>query len=621
MKTKQSISNSKIFTVRLRPLSLAIMSTGLLLSSCASVGTSAQSGTQAELENISMFEESAAVDRLYTPYVKAGVSALQKGDYIKASGEFSHALKFDPKNADLHFLNALSYHMRAEAGDSGQYDMAKVGYELALSYDASNYQAAFQLGQINYGEQAYPEAQDAFAYALLYDSDNPTYLEALAVASYYAQDLETAVNAIDRARELDPQNSHILDTSILIESAAGNADGARMMFADYRESGAAVRPSRVNYLEKRISDWQEFHADSPMLLAQNSTSDVLGNADAAVTAPAASTSSSSTTTTSTSTSATPTARSNRMVMVDVVIIRSEEINTTNKGLNLLGGLSSTLSGSLYNLSDTRTEITGAAQTDREVRTIAPSFAIKADYSLNIFNDAYDHNEVLARPTLIAEDGLKSEFFSGASFHVELGGAAGSLGAVQEVPIGIKLDVTPRFVDDNTIQMNVSAAREFVEGRASQVGFNNFTQISKTLVNANVTMQFGDTLILSGLSERETDEQNSGVPILKDLPGIQYAFSNENTLDYTKSVVIMMTPRRPQYTNEEGTNEVDQGNLADLKANDEYFNPGSNMDAVFHNLGEYRFFREFRASDVTMEHWTTPSSIARMIDNSIRFLWY
>jgi len=624
---KTSVRNGQSNLLKIRPLSLAILSAGLLLSSCASVSESTQAAVQSEFNNLTVFNETEVVHRLYTPYVKAGVAALESGDYIRASKEFSHALKFDPTSADMHFLNALSYHLRAEAGDSSQFDMAKVGYELALSYDASNYQAAFQLGQINYSERAYPEAQDAFAYALLYDADNPKYLEALAVASYYAQDLETAVDAIDRAAQLDPENRHILATRILIESAIGNNEGARLMFADYRQSDSSGLGMRSNYVSQRIDDWQKFHQSNGILLAQNSTSDVLGNADAAITAPAnsispSSTSTSSTTTTSSTSTTTPQARSNRMVLVDVVIIRSEEINTTNKGLNLLGGLSSTLSGSLYNFSDTRTELSGAARTNREVRTISPSFSVSADYSLNIFTDAYDHNEVLARPTLIAEDGLKSEFFSGASFHVELGGAAGSLGAVQEVPVGIKLEVTPRFVDDNTIQMNVLAAREFIEGRSSQIGFNNFTQISKTQVNANVTMQFGDTLILSGLSERETDEQSSGVPLLKDLPGVQYMFSNENTLNYTKSVIIMMTPRRPQYTNEEGTAAAAaEGNLADLKKNNEYFNPGSNLDAVFHNLGEYRFFREFRASDVTMERWTSPRSIARMIGNSLKFIWY
>ena len=48
------------------------------------------------------------------------------------------------------------------------------------------------------------------------------------------------------------------------------------------------------------------------------------------------------------------------------------------------------------------------------------------YSLNIFNNAYDRNEVIARPTILVEDQKKSTFFSGGTLHIVIeGGVAGS----------------------------------------------------------------------------------------------------------------------------------------------------------------------------------------------------
>jgi tetratricopeptide (TPR) repeat protein len=603
------------------------LSTSLLLSGCL--------GAEGGMPQTSMFEEGAlseltedlASDRLNAPFVAAGLEALEDGDYILAAEEFSHALKFDPRSGDLHFLNALSYHLQAEAGDASQYEFAKVGYDLALRYDPSNYWAAYQLGQVSYSEQAYREAQDAFAYALLYKPENPSFLQALAVASYYAQDLETASNAINLAMDFAPDDPSVMETNILIQSAVGNGEDASTMLATYRQNIAGANPRQYQHLSRRVDDWGRFYENEApaFLLAQSSVDDVLGSADTQ-SGVSVNTNQSSTTSSSSSNSRTPRARSNRMVLVDVIIIRSEELNATSKGVNLLGGLSSTLSGSLFNFSNESTEITGSSRSTREVLSISPSFSISADYSLNIFNDSYDTNEVLARPTLIAEDGLKSEFFSGAVFHVELGGSAGSLGAVQEVPVGIKLDVTPRFVNDDEVQLNVTAARAFVEGRSSQIGFNNFAQISKTLVTANVTMLFGDTLILSGLSEKESEQQRSGVPLLQSIPGVQYLFSNENTLDSTKSVLILMTPRRPQYTTDDGTPiadpvTTDQANLTELQNSNANFQLEGVVDAVYYHLRDNKYFREFRSGDVRMETWNTPDRVEEMLQNSVRFLWY
>ena len=65
------------------------------------------------------------------------------------------------------------------------------------------------------------------------------------------------------------------------------------------------------------------------------------------------------------------------------------------------------------------------------------------------------------------------------------------------------------------------------------------------------MKFDDTLIISGLSEKETEKLNDGVPFLQDLPVLQHLFRHEDTLDFTKSVLILLTPRKPQYTHADG----------------------------------------------------------------------
>lgn len=566
-------------------------------------------------------------NKLSSPFVRLALEGLGDGDYLAAQKGFGRALKFEPTNSQLHFLNGLTYHLRAEAGDSSQREFAAIGYKLALQYDPANYWAAYQLGQLNFKDQKFSEAQDAFAYSLLYAPQNPSLLKALATASYYAQDLITASDAIIRAQHLAPNDAATLRLASMIMAAFGDHDAARRDLSTLRRVGTEADLQQISYVEQRIDDWQQFHRSGAVELAQD-TSDILGadNTSTGLAAPSDADDTSAAGASTTATNEIP-----KMAMVDVVIIRSEERRTTDKGVNLLSGLSATLGGTTAAFTGTRTANDPGTGNNTLVNTFtySPTLSVSATYSLNIFNDNNDHNEVIARPSLIALDGEKSEFFTGAVFHVQLTGAAGSEGTVTDVPVGIKLNVTPKFIDADTIRLNVDAARAFIESRSSQIGFSNFAQVTKTIVTANVALKFDETLIISGLSEKETEKLNDGVPFLQQIPGIQYLFSHEDTLDFTKSVLILMTPRKPSYTLADGSPKMEkqakpkkpQLSLDELRKNPNWMRPSSNIDAVFAHMRSFNFFREFRTGDVSMEHWDEPDTLIDQIKRAVTFIYY
>ena len=585
---------------------------------------------------------------LADPFIRAGLQALEDSNYDAAQAGFNRALKFDPTNSQLHFLNGLTYQLRAAAGDSSQIEYAAIGYRLALQYDSANYWAAYQLGHINFNDQRYREAQDAFAYALLFAPDDPVLLKALGTASYYAQDLATATGAIEKAEQAAPDDAGVMRLASLVQAAGGQFETARGYLDRYRSTSPDGAIQRASYLEARIDDWKRFYDRGGIQLAQ-SASDILGGGDTSPDASAPSgddssgdsddsTDSSGDATDSSGESAGSSGTADkkvpkRMVMVDMVIIRSEERRSTGKGVNLISGLSATLAGTTFSFTGTRTanDPGTGANTLVNAFTYAPTLAVSATYSLNIFNDNNDHNEVLARPSLVAMDGQQSEFFTGAVFHVQLTGAAGSEGTVTDVPIGIKLTVTPTFTDVDRVELSVSASRAFIESRSAQISFSNFAQTSKNNVSVNVSMRFGDTLVISGLSEKETEKLNDGVPFLQDIPVIQYLFSREDTLDFTKSVLILLTPREPRYTHADGSPKADRANPADaeakqpnldeLKGRPDWFKPAANLDAVFQHLKDRRLFKEFRSGDVKLETWEDEFGLGLRIERAVDFLYF
>ena len=255
----------------------AMMLVVLVLSACTAGEAQKQTSTLAG-SNLTGPLDGKQTTGLSDPFIRAGLQALEDGDYVAAQEGFNRALKFDPTNSQLHYLNGLTYHLRAAAGDTSQKEYAAIGYRLALQYDAANYWAVYQLGHINFNDQRFREAQDAFAYGLLFAPEEPVLLKALATASYYAQDLETAAGAIEKAEQLAPSDPQVLRVAALVNAAGKDFDKADGYLGRYRKTAERGGLQRAAYVAGRIGDWRRFHDRGGIQLAQ-STSDILGGRD------------------------------------------------------------------------------------------------------------------------------------------------------------------------------------------------------------------------------------------------------------------------------------------------------------------------------------------------------
>lgn len=452
-------------------------------------------------------------------HIRRGVAFLQAGKVSKASHEFNSALRFDPQNAYYQFFNGLAYHLLADEGDSSMYEQAQIGYELALKFNGAFWLASQQLGRLHLSRKQFAKAQEAFAQALLQKPDDSDLLHGLAQASYQAGDFQAALGAVRRARELDPASASILATEALILAAGGRSEEAKRVLADYRRAEGGQ--TRVARLEEQLKDWEQVRD------ALNDAPEGGQAEGSAPPAPAAVKHGGEP----------PPYEPEKMVVIDVVMIRTEEMETTNKGVNVLDGLSFQFSG---NKTVTETSDSNANPSLAVSRVITSKFEIpEIKYTLNFLNTGDDRNEIIARPTLIAMDGKKSEFFSGSSLDVAI---KGNMTATSKtIDAGVSLSVTPAFRPDGQIELDVTAQRSFFETTAAG-SFQESVRTSKNNVTANVVMRFNQTLVLNGLREKQTTETKTGVPILRDIPFLQYFFSNEKTLDFHKSILVLMTPR-------------------------------------------------------------------------------
>ncbi len=600
-------------------------SLGVLLLSfgCAMAGPNSRQSNElsSEFQVETLFPQNPTAG-LPDQLIRNGIKAFYEKDYTTASAQFNHALKYDPRNSYLQFLNGLTYHLLAEGGDAGKYDFARLGYELALKFDNSNHLAAQQLAYYYLKSRNYKKSQEYFSYSLLYQPDNAELLYGLAKSSYYSGDIETALGAIRRAKENRPNNPEIISGNALISAATGDFNSAAVNLAEFR----TIEPAspRIYRSEQRIRDWEElyrFHRDKPLIIAAADTSqppetDPWANINIETKTETKAETKAETRDVPATTSSDP-----KMVVIDVTMIRTEENESTNRGINLLDGLKFQFSGEAsYNLNPA-----GSPSGNTIVRSLTGKIGAAAiDYNLNIFNSGTDRSEVLARPTIIALDGKESKFFAGTVLNVAILGA--QQGSLEKIETGVTLQVTPVFQPDGSILLTLMVNRAFIDVEAAGgSSFKESVKTSKNEITANVIIKFGQTLVLSGLREKETSEGKSGVPLLMDIPIVQYLFSNKTTQDFHRSILIILTPRRVlPGVNLYDDAEPPENEMKSLKEFQEK-NPFifmSNVGSVMRQVEKHKIVKELRGSDIyDYIWWGNFDSLNTMVKRAVSFLYY
>ncbi len=566
------------------------------------------------------------VNSLPRKLAQDGIEELTNGNLLEASKFFNQALMYDPSDSHLQLLNGVAYHLLAAQGESAKSDLAAEAYRLAIQFDPSNWRAIIQLGLLHTDNHDYAAAQEAFAEALMFRPDDPDLLYYMVYVSYYAYDPQTAAASFEQLRRIEPNSKRTLNAAPMIMAALGDQAGARAELANYQTQTSGQAGSEN--ISRRVQDWGTFYDyrdDAALVLAS-------ADVDSMVSAPEPATP---------AMQAPADAPEGEMVIVDVAIIESTENTTTRKGVNLLNGLKIQYHSNLaltdqHNsvVSGTTPGTTPATITDSFSRNLTNAISIpQLEYSLNIFNSAFFHNEILARPTLAALNGQKSRFFAGSNVQAaSTANNPGSVGGgypvrVQE-DIGVDLSITPTLRDDGLVKVDVEITRTFLEIPNTAIQYDYILQTSKVHVSASVVMAFGETLILSGLSEKETESYRDGVPFLQDIPIVQYLFSEKATVEYLRSVLVLITPRRPLTLNamataaEAGERKYEDDPVAQLKQRyKSWFKPTPHWGIVMEHLAESKLCREFRTGDLELEVWAESTAFRRRFSDVIGFLYY
>ncbi|MBE7425695.1 MAG: hypothetical protein HS106_06540 [Ideonella sp.] len=517
-------------------------------------------------------------------------AALRNGKPEAARPLLTAALRAEPQNGYLHLLNGLTYQLADASQQSAE--LAQVGYDAAVKFAPGYYWSHYYAGLAKFSQRNYPAAAEEFAWAVLDRPDAPQAFAALAASAYYGGDLGVAQLAAERALALAPTDPQALRAAAYVAAARGD----RQYLAAVIERANALPAGGLSAHTPRLSQLLRGAALSasddraPPAATRVAADDATQRAQEPQTQPPTE-------------AAPPPSDSLQQVMVEVTLLLSQDTTKHSVGINLLDGLRLQFGG------DSKTErrySTGAADSFSRVITTALSVP-QITYSLNLFNTHDDFYDVVVRPSLVASLGQQSEFFIGRTLSVAVSGI--NAGTLQTIDVGTAVKLTPLEINNERTKFRVDTVRSFFVPTSSGTFAESVTTFKQT-VGATAEVEFGKTLILSGLYEAVNVGWTSKVPVLGDIPVANLLFNERSKTQSRDAAIVLVTPRLAGSI-DSGTREFRAESLKKLLSVwKELVDPLSNFDALTDKLGD-KLSKYFRPQPADMKLSTAAdSTIAR-----------
>ncbi len=130
--------------------------------------------------------------------------------------------------------------------------------------------------------------------------------------------------------------------------------------------------------------------------------------------------------------------------------------------------------------------------------------------------------------------------TGTVINTGAGGAAGaSSTATEKIETGIILVVTPQVSSDGFVLLDMFA-------KSSQADFTRTvdqipTEVSRE-ANSHILIKSGQTVVLGGIYRDNTTAQQTGIPFLRDIPGLRWLFQTTSRTNRREDLLVFLTPR-------------------------------------------------------------------------------
>ena len=244
----------------------------------------------------------------------------------------------------------------------------------------------------------------------------------------------------------------------------------------------------------------------------------------------------------------------QMVMMDVKVVEFPKSELRDIGLKWTPGGGATLAGiwnpirrgadgpftvNIPTNGGTTLPVTGQRSGESVVLPPALNILSGLNLGLNAQLNLLEQNgkaSVLAEPQLSARNGAKASFLAGGEFPYSVSNLNGT--TIIFKPYGIRLDTTPKVDRNGVVRATIQAEVSSIDASVTAVG-GPALLTRKTDTEFNV--RSGETMVLSGLLQRNSSTDIDKVPLLGDIPVLGALFRSKRFQNKETELVVFVTP--------------------------------------------------------------------------------
>ena len=223
------------------------------------------------------------------------------------------------------------------------------------------------------------------------------------------------------------------------------------------------------------------------------------------------------------------------VLVEVLIVEAQRDRVLDLGVDISGSRKE-------GVKTTKAHLTGAGAGDLVVDFLRMSrTAVSATIAL-----AYQRGDIqiLSRPVLVASNNTEAHFLVGTQRpFVQVSRALPTDNAardqlVQYKDVGTKLTIRPTINDDGYVSLLI---QQEISAATTETQFNA-PIISTREARTQLLVRDGQTMVIGGLTDQQSQQTKSGVPLLSNIPFLGGLFGRQKRTSNATELFLFLTPR-------------------------------------------------------------------------------
>jgi MSHA type pilus biogenesis protein MshL len=116
---------------------------------------------------------------------------------------------------------------------------------------------------------------------------------------------------------------------------------------------------------------------------------------------------------------------------------------------------------------------------------------------------------------------------------------------QQISVGVVLDVLPQISADNILTMDIRPAVTSI-ARVDSISLSDGTSATAPVIarregDTIARLRAGETMVIGGLVQTKKENTEGGIPLLKDIPLLGWAFKSIKQVENRTELVIFLTP--------------------------------------------------------------------------------